>query len=90
MTDTVFLCSTVAGWMTLDARVTAVEVAGKRADTQTSKDVARIEVALTERIRNNENVLERFGLNYREDLRDVKGALTRIEDKLDKKADKTR
>lgn len=73
----VFLVTGASAYVTLSMRV-----------DQQGKDVSRIETQLLEKIRNNESVTERAGLNYREDMRDVKTLLTRIEDKLDRKADK--
>lgn len=88
LTGSIFLISTVAAWVTMDARITAAEKDGKRIEAQASREVGKVEIQLIERIKINENALERFGLNYREDMRDIKALLARIEDKLDHKADK--
>lgn len=73
----VFLVTAGAAWVNLSMRV-----------DQQAKDVTRVETQLVDKIKTNEQAAERFGLNYREDMRDVKNQLTRIEDKLDRKADK--
>lgn len=75
----VFLVTGVSAWVNLSMRV-----------DQQAREVARIETQLLEKIRGNEAAAQRQDLNYREDMRDVKVLLTRIEDKLDRKADKPR
>lgn len=88
LTATAFLLSTVAGWVTLDARVTSAEKEAKRIEAQGKENIARVESTLLDRIKTNETAAGKFEFNYREDMRDVKTLLTRIEDKLDRKADK--
>jgi hypothetical protein len=73
----VFLVTGATAWVNLSMRV-----------DQQAKDVTRVETQLLAKIHDNEQAAERSGLNYREDMRDVKTLLTRIEDKLDRKADK--
>ena len=73
----VFLVTGASAWVNLSMRV-----------DQQVKDVARVETQLLEKIHANEEAARRGDLNYREDMRDVKQLLARIEDKLDRKADK--
>jgi tRNA A-37 threonylcarbamoyl transferase component Bud32 len=76
---TVFLVTAAAAWVNISMRV-----------DQQARDVARIETQLLAKIKEQEAVSGKFELNYREDMRDVKALLNRIEDKLDRKADKPR
>ncbi len=88
LTGSLFLASTVAAWVTMDARITAAERDNRRVEMQFGKDLPTAEARLMDRIKINETANARFELNYREDLRDIKVSLTRIEEKLDHKADK--
>ena len=85
---TVTLGHLVSAGVFLITGATAFVNLSMRVDQQ-AKDVTRIEQQLLTKIKDNETSAERFGLNYREDMRDVKTLLSRIEDKLDRKADKT-
>jgi len=79
LTASVFLLSGAAAFFNLSARV----------DRQQDK-TAQIEVYFKEKMASVENQQTRFDLNYREDMREIKTMLSKIDDKLDKKMDKPR
>lgn len=83
---TVFLITAGAAYATLDLRLTATT---KALETKADRaELNRAESALVDKVRSLDTNAVRFELNYREDMRDLKVTLTRIEEKLDRKADK--
>ena len=92
LTAGTFLISTVAAWVSLDARVVQQGKDIDRTQTQTGREVVRIETQLMNRINEERARIDQTQLRTADDIREIKtivrDGFRDLDAKLDRKADK--
>lgn len=91
-TAAVFLATTTAAWVTLDARATRNADDIRRVEAQSKETVGRAETELSRRIVEQRQYMNDIQITTTEGLREIKTLMRdgfkTLEEKLDKKADK--
>lgn len=92
LTGAIFLVSTIAAWVSLDARVSQTVLDLKRVEAQQQKESIRIENSLMREITQTQQHLNATQVRTAEDVREIK-ALVRdgfreLDQKLERKSDK--
>lgn len=85
LTGATFLVTATFGFVTMDARISKTDDNLRRIET---KELVGIEARLLQRINDDRATADRAQIRVADDIRDVKVLLGRIEDKIDRKADK--
>lgn len=92
LTGGIFLVSTIAAWVSLDARVAQQSRDVLRVESKQEKDIGRIEVEFTRRISDQRAALDQTAVRVADDIREIKTIMRDgfkdLDSKLDRKADK--
>ncbi len=88
----IFLVSTIAAWVSLDARVAQQSRDVTRIESRQEKDIGRIEVEFTRRMTDQRTALDQTTVRVADDIREIKTIMRDgfkdLDSKLDRKADK--
>ncbi len=91
-TAAVFLVTTTAAWITLDARATRNADEIRRVEVMTKETIIRAELDLSRRITEQQSTMNKSEMNTAEGLREIKllmrDGFKEIKDSLDRKVDK--